>query len=171
LVLDAGRLVVVDVDAVERHVVLVARAPTTSPVGVTPGCRLSSSTTLRVMSGSCRTCCSPNALPTLASVVFQHDRVGRHRHRFGQPRELHLHVQRCRRVDLQRHPLLDLSKTLRAVPQFVGAGGHLRKLIRPGLVGDDVAQERGLRADQLQRHTGRIAPCASTILPRSEEVV
>ena len=46
------------------------RAPTTSPVGVTPGCRLNSSTTLRVISGSCRTCCSLKAFPIEASTVL-----------------------------------------------------------------------------------------------------
>src|SRR5690348_15646702 len=46
------------------------RAPITSPVGVTPGCRLNSSTTLRVSSGNWRTCRSENGLPTEASTVL-----------------------------------------------------------------------------------------------------
>src|SRR5690242_21578706 len=46
------------------------RAPITSPVGVTPGCRLSNSTTLRVSSGNCLTWRSENALPTDASTVL-----------------------------------------------------------------------------------------------------
>ncbi len=46
------------------------RAPNTSPLEVTPGCTLSSSTTFRVCSGICLTCISLNGFPMLASVVF-----------------------------------------------------------------------------------------------------
>ena len=60
------------------------RAPNTSPLEVTPGCTLSSSTTFRVCSGICRTCISPKGFPMLASVVFTWETSNaRHVHYFS----------------------------------------------------------------------------------------
>jgi hypothetical protein len=153
-VLETGGLVVVDVDAIERDVVLVS--PRADDFAGGRHARLQA----EELDDVARHERQLPDLPFVEGVADGRvDRVdqGARRHdgdRFGDAGELQPHVERRRRIHLQRDLGGGGGKVLQLRDHVISAGRHLRELVAPGIIREDRAREPCLLVDKLHRDAG-----------------